>query len=161
MGRRSGALEQFQEKWEPVFRPELLKNNKLERFRDSAKSGSALYVDIRGRAGSFEIEAAFQAGAGVTALFGPSGAGKSTLLKMIAGTARPQSGRIVAGGRTLFDSATRTNLPPEKRGIGFVFQDARLFPHFSVRRNLTYARWAGRRSRKTWHRGGNLEGCLF
>ena len=93
----------------------------------------------------FEIETAFQAGAGVTALFGPSGAGKSTLLKMIAGTARPQSGRIVAGGRTLFDSATRTNLPPEKRGIGFVFQDARLFPHLSVRRNLTYARWAGRR----------------
>ncbi|WP_292897077.1 molybdenum ABC transporter ATP-binding protein [Nitratireductor sp.] len=106
---------------------------------------TVLDVDIRGRAGSFEIETAFQAGAGVTALFGPSGAGKSTLLKMIAGTARPQSGRIIAGGRTLFNSATSTNLPPEKRGIGFVFQDARLFPHLSVRKNLTYARWAGRR----------------
>ncbi|WP_295806277.1 molybdenum ABC transporter ATP-binding protein [uncultured Nitratireductor sp.] len=106
---------------------------------------TVLDVDIKGLAGSFEIETAFQAGAGVTALFGPSGAGKSTLLKMIAGTARPQSGRIVAGGRTLFDSATGTNLPPEKRGIGFVFQDARLFPHLSVRKNLTYARWAGRR----------------
>ncbi|MFC5585234.1 molybdenum ABC transporter ATP-binding protein [Nitratireductor kimnyeongensis] len=104
-----------------------------------------LDVDIRGCAGRFEIETAFQAGAGVTALFGPSGAGKSTLLKMIAGTARPQSGRIMAGGRTLFDAATGTNLPPEKRGIGFVFQDARLFPHLSVLKNLTYARWAGRR----------------
>ncbi|WP_048647473.1 molybdenum ABC transporter ATP-binding protein [Nitratireductor soli] len=106
---------------------------------------SVLDVDIKGRAGSFEIETAFSAGPGVTALFGPSGAGKSTLLKMIAGTARPLSGRIVAAGRTLYDSAAGIDLPPERRGIGFVFQEARLFPHLSVRRNLTYARWAGRR----------------
>ncbi|EKF17017.1 molybdenum ABC transporter ATP-binding protein [Nitratireductor pacificus] len=106
---------------------------------------SALEVDIRGRAGSFEIETAFSAGPGVTALFGPSGAGKSTLLKMIAGTARPRSGRIVVAGSTLYDSAAGIDLPPERRGVGFVFQEARLFPHLSVRRNLTYARWAGRR----------------
>lgn len=106
---------------------------------------SGLEVDISGKVGSFSVAAAFQAGPGITALFGRSGAGKSTILKMIAGTARPQAGRIVAAGRVLFDSAQGIDLRPPERRIGFVFQDARLFPHMSVRRNLTYARWAGRR----------------
>ncbi|WP_309085145.1 molybdenum ABC transporter ATP-binding protein [Chelativorans sp.] len=107
---------------------------------------AALEVDISGRAGSFAVAAAFRAEPGVTALFGRSGAGKSTILKMIAGTVRPERGRIAAGGRVLFDSETGSNLPPRARGIGFVFQEDRLFPHLSVRRNLTYARWAGRRT---------------
>ncbi|MCR4264980.1 molybdenum ABC transporter ATP-binding protein [Nitratireductor sp. ZSWI3] len=106
---------------------------------------TAFDIDIKGRAGSFAIDAAFRAELGVTAIFGASGAGKSTLLKMIAGTARPSSGRIVVAGKTLYDSVSGIDLPPERRGIGFVFQDARLFPHLSVRKNLTYARWAGRR----------------
>jgi len=106
---------------------------------------SGLDVDISGRIGAFAISAAFQAESGITALFGRSGAGKSTILKMIAGTARPTKGRIVAAGRVLFDSARGIDLRPPERRIGFVFQDARLFPHMSVRRNLTYARWAGRR----------------
>lgn len=106
---------------------------------------SALDVEIEGRAGSFAIEAAFSAGSGITALFGPSGAGKTTILKMIAGMVRPHSGRIVADGRTLFDSAAGIDLSPPARRVGFVFQDGRLFPHLSVRSNLTYARWAGRR----------------
>lgn len=105
-----------------------------------------LDVNIAGKIGSFAVSARFQAAQGVTALFGPSGAGKSTILKMIAGTARPDSGHIVAGERLLFDSATGISLPARARGVGFVFQDDRLFPHFSVRRNLTYARWAGRRT---------------
>lgn len=107
---------------------------------------SALEVDIEGRVGSFSIAACFRAEPGVTALFGRSGAGKSTILKMIAGTARPQKGRIAAGTRVLFDSRACINLPAQARGIGFVFQEDRLFPHLSVRGNLTYARWAGRRA---------------
>ena len=105
-----------------------------------------LEVDITGKAGTFAISAQFVAEPGVTALFGRSGAGKSTILKMIAGTARPEKGRIAAGGRVFFDGAAGINLPPRARGIGFVFQEGRLFPHLSVRRNLTYARWAGRRA---------------
>ncbi|WP_274425804.1 molybdenum ABC transporter ATP-binding protein [Chelativorans sp. YIM 93263] len=104
-----------------------------------------LDVNIAGKIGSFAVSARFQAEQGVTALFGPSGAGKSTILKMIAGTARPDSGHIVAGERVFFDSVTGVSLPARARGVGFVFQDGRLFPHMSVRRNLTYARWAGRR----------------
>ncbi|MQA67493.1 MAG: molybdenum ABC transporter ATP-binding protein, partial [Alphaproteobacteria bacterium] len=72
--------------------------------------------------------------------------GKSTILKMIAGAARPDSGSIVAAGRVLFDAAAGIDLPARARGVGFVFQEDRLFPHLTVRRNLTYARWAGRRA---------------
>ena len=105
-----------------------------------------LTVSVTGRNGAFAVEADFAAGAGVTALFGPSGAGKTTLLKMIAGTLRPESGRIAVGDFTLFDAGRGINLAPEKRRIGYVFQDARLFAYMSVKRNLTYARWAGGRS---------------
>ncbi|KAB2758501.1 molybdenum ABC transporter ATP-binding protein [Brucella anthropi] len=106
---------------------------------------SGLAVSIKGRNGRFPVEADFAADWGVTALFGHSGAGKTTLLKMIAGTLRPESGRIAVGDFTLFDAEKGVNLPPEKRRIGYVFQEARLFPHMSVKRNLTYARWAGHR----------------
>lgn len=106
----------------------------------------ALEVDITGKAGTFRLSVRFTAEPGVTALFGRSGAGKSTVLKMIAGTARPEEGRITAGGRVFYESAGGIDLPPRARGIGFVFQEGRLFPHLSVRRNLTYARWAGRRA---------------
>lgn len=73
---------------------------------------------------------------GLTALFGPSGAGKTTVLRAVAGLLTPQSGRITLGDRVLFDG--RVNLPPHRRGIGVVFQEARLFPHLNVRQNLTY-----------------------
>jgi len=106
---------------------------------------SGLAVSIKGRNGRFPVEADFAVDWGVTALFGHSGAGKTTLLKMIAGTLRPESGRIAVGDFTLFDAEKGVNLPPEKRRIGYVFQEARLFPHMSVKRNLTYARWAGHR----------------
>ncbi|MEJ5899252.1 molybdenum ABC transporter ATP-binding protein [Ochrobactrum teleogrylli] len=106
---------------------------------------SGLFVSIKGRNGKFAVEADFAAGGGVTALFGHSGAGKTTLLKMIAGTLRPESGRIAVGDFALFDADKGIDLPPEKRRIGYVFQEARLFPHMSVKRNLTYARWAGHR----------------
>ncbi|WP_455846406.1 molybdenum ABC transporter ATP-binding protein ModC [Pantoea agglomerans] len=75
---------------------------------------------------------------GITAIFGVSGAGKTSLINAIGGLTQPQSGRIELNDRLLFDSATRVNLPPEKRRIGYVFQDARLFPHYRVRGNLQY-----------------------
>lgn len=104
-----------------------------------------LEVSVKGGAGDFRLAADFRAGNGITALFGHSGAGKTTILKMIAGMVRPHEGHIVAGGRVLFDSSRGIDLPMQRRQVGFIFQDGRLFPHLSVRRNLTYARWAGRR----------------
>lgn len=75
---------------------------------------------------------------GVTALFGPSGAGKTSIINAIAGTFRPQQGRIVIAGRPVFDSARSLWLSPRSRRTGYVFQDARLFPHMSVRDNLLF-----------------------
>ncbi|WP_419908541.1 molybdenum ABC transporter ATP-binding protein [Hoeflea sp.] len=119
----------------------------------------SLEVRLQSRLGDFEISAEFAAGAGVTALFGQSGSGKTSILKMIAGLIRPLSGRIEAGGRMLFDSEGGTDLPPPQRRVGMVFQDARLFPHMSVSRNLTYGRWAGKRdSRADFGRITNLLG---
>ena len=75
---------------------------------------------------------------GITAIFGLSGAGKTSLINAIGGLTRLQQGRIVLNGRTLVDTASGLCLPPEKRRIGYVFQDARLFPHYRVRGNLQY-----------------------
>ncbi|WP_018411758.1 molybdenum ABC transporter ATP-binding protein [Methyloversatilis thermotolerans] len=75
---------------------------------------------------------------GVTALFGRSGAGKSSLINAVAGILAPDHGRIAVDQRVFFDSQARVNLPIEKRGIGYVFQDARLFPHLDVAANLRY-----------------------
>lgn len=86
---------------------------------------------------------------GLTALFGASGAGKTTLLDMIAGLARPASGHIAVAGETLFDSARKIDLPPERRRCGYVFQDLRLFPHRNVRDNLLYG-WKRARPEHRW-----------
>lgn len=92
------------------------------------------------RRGEFLLEAAFGAPAdGITAVFGPSGAGKSMLLSAIAGLHKLEAGRIRWNGRILEDPAQRERVPPHQRGIGLVFQDARLFPHLTVRGNLAYA----------------------
>lgn len=72
-------------------------------------------------------------------LFGPSGAGKTTLMRMIAGLEIPNSGVIEVDGEVWFDSAKKINLPPQRRSIGFVFQDYALFPTMSVRENLLFA----------------------
>ncbi|EOS96394.1 molybdenum ABC transporter ATP-binding protein ModC [Erwinia tracheiphila] len=77
-------------------------------------------------------------GKGITAIFGVSGAGKTSLINAIGGLSQPQEGRIVLNGRLLSDAASGLFLPPEKRRAGYVFQDARLFPHYRVRGNLTY-----------------------
>ncbi len=101
-------------------------------------------VDVERRIGAFDLAARFAAPeSGITALFGRSGAGKTMLVNMIAGLVRPDRGRIVIAGETLFASGRRIDLPPERRRLGYVFQEARLFPHYSVRGNLAYGRPRG------------------
>lgn len=76
---------------------------------------------------------------GATAVFGPSGAGKTTLMRLIAGFEAPDYGRIALGTDVWFDADDNINLAPHKRPVGYMFQDARLFPHLSVLGNLNYA----------------------
>lgn len=98
-----------------------------------------LDVKVIKQQGDFRIDISFNVpDIGVTALFGPSGAGKTSVVNMVAGLTRPDNGHIIASGRTLFDAAEKIHLPPEKRRIGYIFQDGRLFPHLSVQSNLTY-----------------------
>jgi molybdate transport system ATP-binding protein len=100
---------------------------------------AVLAIDIRARRGGFMLEAAFELPAsGVTAILGPSGSGKTTLIGAIAGIVKPSRGRIALAGETLFDARAGIDVPVERRGCGVVFQDARLFPHLSVARNLAY-----------------------
>ncbi len=95
-------------------------------------------VDITKQLGDFQLDVQFDAPKGVTAIFGRSGSGKTSVVNAIAGLLRPDTGRIIVGDTVLFDSAAKMHLPPQKRRIGYVFQDARLFPHMSVLRNLSY-----------------------
>jgi molybdate transport system ATP-binding protein len=104
-----------------------------------------LSIHLRHAFPGFTLEADITAGPGVTALFGRSGAGKTTIINAVAGLLTPLSGRITLGPVTLLDTARGINLPPHRRRIGYVFQDARLFPHLTVRQNLLYgARFARR-----------------
>ena len=96
-------------------------------------------VQVKKRQGRFLVDVGFEAPCkGVIALFGPSGAGKTSLINMTAGLLTPDEGHIGVNDTVLFDAASGINLPPEKRRIGYVFQDGRLFPHLSVKANLTY-----------------------
>lgn len=105
----------------------------------SAAPPAMLEVQVRKQLGAFALDAAFRTEAhGLTALFGRSGAGKTSLIAAIAGLVRPDAGRIAIAGDTLFDSTRGIDVPAEQRRIGYVFQDARLFPHLSVRDNLLY-----------------------
>lgn len=91
------------------------------------------------------LDVAFDAPPGVTALFGRSGSGKTTVVNAVAGLLRPDAGRITLDGDTMFDGAARIDIPVHRRRLGYVFQDARLFPHLSVHQNLLYGqRFASR-----------------
>jgi molybdate transport system ATP-binding protein len=99
-----------------------------------------LRVDVLKKFGQFVIEVAFTTKGRVTGLFGTSGAGKTSLVSLIAGLETPDRGIITINSDTLVDTAAGLNVPPHRRRIGYVFQDARLFPHLSVAQNLDYGR---------------------
>jgi len=97
-----------------------------------------LDVHVRVKAGDFSLDARFHAPAGITALFGPSGSGKSLTLRCVAGLTRPDFGRIVLGGTTLFDREAKIDLPTRSRNLGVLFQQHVLFPHLSVEANVGF-----------------------
>ncbi|NJB66470.1 molybdate transport system ATP-binding protein [Desulfobaculum xiamenense] len=99
-----------------------------------------LRVDITKKLANFTLDIAFECAPGtLTAVVGPSGAGKSTLIRTIAGLERPDSGRITLGDATWNDSGQGLFVPPQKRGLGMVFQDYTLFPHLTVAGNVAFA----------------------
>src|SRR5277367_2923917 len=96
-------------------------------------------VTVKKRLGSFSLDARFELPTpGVVALFGRSGCGKSTLVNIIAGLLHADAGRVALDDEVLLDTARQLFVSPEHRRIGYVFQDARLFPHMSVAANLRY-----------------------
>ncbi len=97
-----------------------------------------LRVSVYKEFSGFSLTAGFVANSQRVGIFGRSGSGKSTLVHMIAGLVEPDSGTIELGGEVLFSSKDRINLPPEKRRIAVVFQQAHLFPHMNAKRNLFY-----------------------
>lgn len=104
-----------------------------------------LAVDIFHRLGRFALEVAFEAPPGVTVLFGRSGSGKTSVVNTLAGLLRPERGRAAVDGLVLFDTETGRWLPPHRRRVGYIFQEGRLFPHMTVRQNLSYGQWFARR----------------
>lgn len=100
-----------------------------------------LSVTTRHRLGSFALDASFTSDGGVTALFGRSGSGKTSMIRIIAGLMQPDEGQVLLDGEVLADSGKRLFLPAHRRRFGYVFQEARLFPHLSVAQNLNYGKW--------------------
>ena len=94
-------------------------------LRHAWPGGAALAID-------------FIAPDGATALFGPSGAGKPSVVGVIAGLTQAHAARVIVDGIVLTDTEHRIHVPPERRRLGLVFQDAKLFPHMKVRENLNY-----------------------
>ncbi|WP_075289483.1 molybdenum ABC transporter ATP-binding protein [Pararhizobium arenae] len=101
----------------------------------------SLIVSARHRLGAFSLEASFTSERVVTALFGRSGSGKTSLLRIIAGLTAPHEGKVSLDGDVLVDTVQRRFVPCHRRRFGYVFQEARLFPHLTVRKNLGYGRW--------------------
>lgn len=99
-----------------------------------------LAMTVTKQLGDFTLDVSFESDSRVTGLFGASGAGKTSVINMIAGLVRPDRGTIAIDGTTLDDTAARIHVPPHRRRIGYVFQEARLFPHLSVAQNLDYGR---------------------
>ena len=99
---------------------------------------TALSVNIRKKLDKFSLDVSWEMGHQLLVLFGPSGSGKTITLQMIAGLMTPDEGMISSGEKTFFDSGSRVHLSPQKRSLGYVFQDRALFPHMTVRQNIGY-----------------------
>jgi molybdate transport system ATP-binding protein len=109
-----------------------------------------LKAEVQYRRGSFVLEAQFALQPSWTVLFGPSGAGKTTLLRILSGLLAPDRGRISLGRRVLLDTGARTALEPGQRRIGFVTQQAALFPHLTAAANVGFGLYSlGREQRET------------
>jgi molybdate transport system ATP-binding protein len=117
----------------------------------------SLTIDVAHGFGAFRLEAGFTAEGGVTALFGPSGSGKTSLVRIVAGLLKPNRGRVTVDGRVLVDTERRIVVPAHRRRVGYVFQEPRLFPHLSVRQNLTFGRWFTPRSEPKTDMAGIVE----
>ena len=102
------------------------------------KSGCAIRLGVKKRLGNFTLDCQLDISNGITAIFGPSGSGKTTLLDCIAGFLSPDQGCISKFGRIVFSSERSINVPPNKRGIGYVVQNSALFPHLTVKENINY-----------------------
>lgn len=99
-----------------------------------------LQVAIQKKLPNFDLEVEFSCAAGrLLALIGPSGSGKTTLLRLLAGLEKPDAGRITYDGEVFFDHAAGLCLPPQRRRLGYVFQEYTLFPHLSLRKNVALA----------------------
>ncbi len=111
---------------------------------------SLLSLQCRHRyASGFELDVSFELNHRFTSLFGPSGSGKTSVLSIIAGVFRPQQASVRLNGRRLLDTANGICVTPARRAIGLVFQDALLFPHLTVERNLQYGRRHRAAARRT------------
>lgn len=108
----------------------------------------SLVVDIEKKLGSFTLRSKFETGSGTMALLGASGCGKSVTLKCIAGIMTPDRGHIILDGETLFDSEKHINLPPQKRRVGYLFQQYALFPNMTVLQNIRCGIRSGSRAEK-------------
>lgn len=101
-----------------------------------------LSIALKHQEDSFCLDVAFELGPGITALFGPSGAGKTMILDFLAGLRKPDSGHVTGPLGVMLDTQNRVDMRPDQRGIGYVFQHGRLFPHLTVEENLSYgAKW--------------------
>ena len=121
-----------------------------------------LQVTIKKKLRNFLLDVDFCMDGGVFAILGASGCGKSMTLKCIAGIERPDEGRIVLNDRVLFDSKKKINLPPQKRKVGYMFQDYALFPTMTVMENICIA--MGQRNEekvKGWLKRYGLEGMAY
>ena len=101
----------------------------------------SIEVSAQTSLGDFVLDASFKSDSRVTGIFGPSGSGKTSVMNVIAGLLRPKRGRVVVDGAVLLDTEAGIFLPAHRRRIGYVFQESRLFPHLSVKRNLLYGRF--------------------
>lgn len=105
---------------------------------------TGLRVRIRHAFDRLSLDVRFETASGMTALLGPSGSGKTRTLDIIAGLLWPDSGVVSLDGDVLTDTDRGIAVPPHRRGIGYVFQESRIFPHLTVRQNLTFGRWFNR-----------------